>query len=108
MLVLSFITISNVNYCEVVDTHITDNLSAGTTEIQLPRAPFESRLVPTDNTQLSDYYDFATYGTVELTYVPFGTWDWKTYYDAHNIPVIQEEGKKAKKDDDWIGEIQED
>ena len=108
VLALSFITIANYKYSEVVDTHIKDNLSAGTTQIELPCAPYESRLVPTDYTQMSDYYDFPAYGTVEISYVPLAQWDWITYYEAHNVPVIEEYDEDAPENQDWIGEIEED
>lgn len=108
ILALSLVTISNHGYCNVVDTHIGDCLSDDITQITLPCAPYEDRLVPTDLTQLSDYYDFPSYGNVEITYIPFGQWDWETFYEAHNIPVIEEYDENAPENQDWAGEIQED
>ncbi len=108
ILTLSVVTISNHAYRTVVDTHIGDCLSENITEITLPCSPYEDRLVQTELSQLSDYYDFPSYGNVEISYVPFAQWDWKTYYEAHNVPVIEEYDENAPENQDWAGEIQED
>lgn len=106
--VLSFITFANGTYCEVVDTHIRESLEAGTTEITLPDAPYGGRLVSTELSDLSEYYDFPSYGDVEITYVSFADWDWNTYYEAHNVPVIEEYDEEAEKTEDWAYEFEED
>lgn len=107
VLALSLITISNGSYWEVVDTHTKESLNAGNTKIVLPIAPFEERLAPTDYEVLSQYYNFPNYGEVELVYVPYKSWDWKTYYEAHNIPVIEEYDEKKEKEDEWAFELEE-
>lgn len=108
VLALSVITIANGKYCEIVDTHIRDNLQAGKTEITLPVAPYAERLAATDLSDLSDYYDFPAYGEVDIDYVPYEQWDWMTYYEAHNVPVIEEYDEEMEKTEDWAYEFEED
>lgn len=105
---LSVITISNGRYYEVKDTVIRESLEEGTTDISLPVAPFEKRLAPTDISVLSEYYDFPSYGDVEISYVSFADWDWITYYEAHNVPPIEEYDEEAVKTEDWAFEFEED
>ena len=107
VLALSFVTAVNGYYCSAVDTHIQESLAGGTTEIILPEAPYEKRILSATDSQLSDYYDFPSHGTVTISYVPFGQWDWKTYYEAHNVPVIEEYDEKAAETEDWAYEFEE-
>ncbi len=107
ILALSFITAANGDYCAAVDTHIRESLAQGAGEITLPRAPYEKRILRATDSQLSDYYDLPSYGTVEITYVPFEQWDWNTYYEAHNVPVIEEYDEDAQETEDWAYELEE-
>ncbi len=108
VLALSFITAVNGYHSTAVDTHIRESLAQGAMEIVLPEAPYEKRILAATETQLSDYYDFPSYGNVEITYVPFGQWDWNTYYEAHNVPVIEEYDEDAAATEDWAYEFEED
>lgn len=108
VLALSFVTICNSSYCDALDTHVRESLAEGKVDLVLPEAPYEDRFVPADYSQLSEYYDFSSYGTVEISYVPFGQWDWNTYYEAHNVPVIEEYDEDAEETEDWASEFEED
>ena len=108
VLALSFVTDVNSYYCSAVDTHIREQLAQECTEITLPCAPYATRIVPITEAQLSEYYDFPSHGEVKITYVPFEKWDWITYYDAHNVPVIQEYDEDAVETEDWAFEFEED
>ena len=108
VLALSFVTDVNSYYCSAVDTHIREQLAQECTEITLPCAPYATQIVPIIEAQLSEYYDFPSHGEVKITYVPFEKWDWITYYDAHNVPVIQEYDEDAVETEDWAFEFEED
>lgn len=108
VLALSFVTDVNSYYCSAVDTHIREQLAQECTEITLPCAPYATRIVPITEAQLSEYYDFPSHGEVKITYIPFEKWDWITYYDAHNVPVIQEYDEDAVETEDWAFEFEED
>ena len=107
ILCLSCITIGNSAYCTVVDKHIQESLSAGEMEITLPQAPYKDRLAVTDVSQMSDYYDFPSYGNVEISYVPYAQWDWKTYYEAHHVPVIEEYDEEQQALSEWAEKFEE-
>ena len=64
--------------------------------------------VKTEFAQLSDYYDFPAAGEVKIFYVPFGQWDWETFYEIHNVPVVEEYEKKAPGIEDIPEPFQED
>ncbi len=108
VLALTFITFCNSTYSTVVDTHIQDSLSEGNLQIVLPEAPYVDRLNSTEEEIYSAYYNFPSYGNVELTYVPYTQWDWVQYYEAHNVPVIEEYDENDPKNADWATEIEED
>ncbi len=107
ILALSYITALNGYYRSTVDTHIRESLSAGVTQIVLPTAPYEQRILSDTEQQLSDYYNFPSYGTVSISYVPYEQWDWVTYYDAHHVPVIEEYDENSAETEDWAYEFEE-
>ena len=108
VLALSFITFCNSNYSIVTDTHIRDSLSQGILEITLPQAPYTDRLNATTREEMAVYYDFPSYGDVKITYLPYEQWDWITYYEAHNVPVIEEYDENDPKNAEWATEFEED
>ena len=108
VIALSFVTKCNNYYCKVVDTHINESLSQGTTEIELPRSPFENRLGQTNYSQLSDYYHFPSYGTVEISYVSYDQWDWTTYFEVHSAPKVEEEYEDEIDFHEWDDKFEED
>ena len=104
-LMISFVTLCNNGCWKAVDTHLRENLSAGTYDLTLPKPPYEDRFVMGE---LSDYYDFPSYGNVKISYVPFAQWDWKTYYETHKASVTPEYDEDAQFAEEWAYEFEED
>ena len=104
---LSFITMCNGRYFEAVDTHIHDCIKENTQSIILPEPAYPSHYITADQEVLKDYYQLNDPDVFSISYVPFGEWDWEGYYDAHNVPVIEELDEDELETEDVFSEFEE-
>ena len=99
---MCFLNVSNALTIDVMERHATEQISAGESQIQVPALPFASYGDPSlaVGAELS-----GNYGTI--TFAPFDRWDWDAYWEAHNIPIVEEYDDEVEKMDD-INILEED
>ena len=98
--VMCFITISNAQTIGVMDRYAREQIDAGQTEIILPALPYGAYGDP--DLQVGSVLS-GEYGTV--TFAPYDQWDWATYFETHNVPIIEEyDPEKASTENDVIFE----
>ena len=98
--VMCFISISNTQTIGVMDRYAREQIDAGQTEIVLPALPYEA--YGDEDLQVGSVLS-GDYGTI--TFVPYEQWDWAGYFEAHNVPIIEEyDPEKASTENDNIFE----
>ena len=107
ILLLAFVSVSNSYASSVAATHTKEQIQLDAGTVSLPEAPFPDYAM--DHGQnMGQYYYVQTPGDVQFQTVPYAQWDWVSYQEAHNVPVIEEYDEEKEKLEEEALELEED